>query len=146
MGELKTIWIKRFKGGPMDEAVSVTAIEGTGLEGNADQHPRRQVTVISEESWRDAEREVAGAADPVLRRANLLVTGVDLAESRGKVLRVGPVRVRIQGETRPCRQMEESCAGLQAALSPDWRAGAHGDVVEGGEIRVGDPVELENTP
>ena len=146
MGELKTIWIKRFKGGPMDEAVAATAIEGKGLEGNADQHPRRQVTVISAESWRAAERELEGAADSVLRRANLLVTGVDLVESRGKVLRVGPVKVRIHGETRPCRRMEESCAGLQAALSPDWRAGAYGDVVEGGEIRVGDAVEMEDAP
>jgi MOSC domain-containing protein YiiM len=146
MGELKTIWIKRFKGGPMDETVSVSAVEGKGLEGNADQHPRRQVTVISAESWSDAEREVDGVADPVLRRANLLVSGVDLAESRGKILRVGPVRVRIHGETRPCRRMEESCAGLQAALSSDWRAGAYGDVVEGGEIRLGDTVELEDLP
>ena len=36
--------------------------------------------------------------------------------------------------------MDESHPGLREALDPDWRAGAYGQVVTGGEIRLGDPV------
>ena len=38
----------------------------------------------------------------------MLVSGVDLVESRGRTLQVGEVAIRINGETRPCRLMEES--------------------------------------
>jgi MOSC domain-containing protein YiiM len=142
VGELKAIWIKRARGGPMDDAPSAQLVAGAGIVSNANQGSRRQVTVISTESWADAERDLGLQVDPRTRRANLLVSGVDLADSRGKELRVGPVSIRIYGETRPCRQMEESCAGLQAALGTEWRGGAYGEVLQDGEIAVGDRVEL----
>ena len=103
------------------------------------------MTLISRESWSDAERELGHEADPSLRRANFLLSGVDLVDSRGKVLRIGDVVVHIHGETVPCRLMEESCPGLQAALAPEWRGGAYGEVVEGGEVREGDRAEWIET-
>jgi MOSC domain-containing protein YiiM len=39
--------------------------------------------------------------------------------------------------------MERARAGLKAALGPDWRGGVYGEVIEGGDIAVGDPVALE---
>jgi len=137
-GRVDAIWIKRAKRGPMDPAELVMARAGAGLEGNADQGGRRQVTIISTESWAAAAAEVDGDPDPVLRRANLLVSGLELARSRGKVLEVGGTSIRIFGETRPCNRMEESHTGLLAALEPDWRAGAFGEVLADGEIKLGD--------
>ena len=61
--------------------------------------------------------ELQDHVDPALRRANLLVSGVSLAGSRGRLLRIGGCRIRINGETRPCRHMEESHPGLQRALA-----------------------------
>ncbi len=139
-GRLEKIWIKRAKKGPMDAAEAARAVVGSGLEGNADHGGKRQVTVISVESWAEAAAEVVGEPNPVLRRANLLVSGVDLAHSRGKTLRVGDVTIRIRGETRPCRRMDQGHPGLRAALGPDWRAGAYGQVVRDGEIKLGDEV------
>lgn len=140
---LEAIWIKRAKRGPMDAVERVRASAGRGLAGNANQGGARQVTILSAERWRETCEELEAEVDPRLRRANLFVRGVDLVESRGRVLRVGGCRIRIRGETRPCNRMEESHAGLQAALDPDWRGGAYGEVLEDAEIAVGDAVEWE---
>ena len=143
-GRLETIWIKRSKRGVMDPVGRARAQAGSGLEGNADQGGKRQVTIISAESWADATAEVEGEPAPMLRRANLLISGVDLVESRRKTLQVGEITIRIRGETRPCRRMEEGHPGLQAALDPEWRAGAYGEVLIGGEIQLGDEVRWES--
>lgn len=156
-GKLEQIWLKRAKLGPMDPHPSGRLVEGRGLDGNADQGGRRQVTVIEAERWADALAEVgrtqgreggggdhgAPGLDPATRRANLLVSGLSLAESRGQVLHIGGCRLLIHGETRPCERMEQAQTGLKAALGSDWRGGVYGEVIEGGEIEIGDPVALE---
>ncbi len=145
-GRLERIWIKRAKLGPMDPRPAARLIEGRGLEGNADQGGKRQVTVIAAEAWADALAELAGAVpdlDPSARRANLLVSGLDLAGSRGRVLAIGGCRLLIRGETRPCERMERALPGLKAALGPDWRAGVYGEVIAGGEIAAGDLASFE---
>jgi MOSC domain-containing protein YiiM len=141
LGRLDCIWIKRFRRGPMDRSNQAQLIAGRGIVGNANQGGKRQITIISRDAWEAVERELGEPVAPETRRANLLVTGVDLAKSRGRVLRIGPCRVRIYGETKPCWQMEEAHAGLQSALRPDWRGGVFCEVLDDGRIEVGDPVE-----
>ena len=51
-------------------------------------------------------------------------------------------RVRIYGETRPCEQMERAAPGLQAAMTVPFGGGAFGEILDDGEIAVGDPVSL----
>ncbi len=143
MAELLGIWVKRAHRGPMDAAAAATLVAGRGLQGNATQGGRRQVTILSLERWTALTAHLPGPPAPAIRRANLLVNGVDLAHSRGRVLRIGEARVRIFGETRPCRQMDEACPGLQAALDPAWAGGAFGEVLNGGEITLGAPVAWE---
>ncbi len=141
-GEVVTLWLKRFKGGPMDPVLFAEAVPGRGLAGNANQGGKRQITIIEESHWQEACDEVGVAVDPSARRANVMVRGVDLENSRGRLLRLGPCVVRIYNETRPCEQMEDAQPGLRAALGPRWRAGAYGEIVEGGVIRVGDEVDF----
>ncbi len=145
-GRLESIWIKRFKRGPMDAASSANLVTGRGIVGNANQGGKRQVTIISREAWEAVEGELGERVAPETRRANLLVSGVDLANTRGRVLRIGACRVRVYGETKPCWQMEEAHAGLQSALRPDWRGGAFGEVLDDGQIAVGDAVEWVEEP
>ena len=140
MGELTAIFLKRARRGPMDPAPAARCEAGAGLAGNADRGGKRQVTLISAERWREAESELGAEVDPRARRANLLTTGIDYLESRGRVLRIGAVRIALRGETRPCHRMDEAFPGLRKALEPDWRAGAYGELLDDGEIRVGDPV------
>jgi MOSC domain-containing protein YiiM len=141
MGTLLAIWLKRAKRGPMDSVMFAEAVAGRGLAGNANQGGKRQVTIIDEARWQEAQRELAVDVDPRARRANLMLRGIDLEGQRGRSLRVGPVVIRIYNETRPCEQMDEAHEGLRAALAPRWRAGAYGEVVEGGVIRLGDEAE-----
>jgi len=146
MGELLRIWIKPARRAAMASAIAAHAETGRGLAGNADQGGRRQVTLLDADRWRDAESELGEAVDPTARRANLLTRGVDYRECTGRVLRVGAVHIRLLGETRPCGRMDEARPGLRAALQPDWRAGAYGEVLDDGTLRVGDPVEWSDPP
>jgi MOSC domain-containing protein YiiM len=60
------------------------------------------------------------------------------------VLRVGNTRLRINGETRPCEQMEQAHAGLQELMRERWGGGAFAEVIDDGEIQVGASVQWEN--
>ncbi|MBI4409882.1 MAG: MOSC domain-containing protein, partial [Gemmatimonadetes bacterium] len=92
------------------------------------------------EVWDEITRRLGADLDPATRRANLMISGCRLAESRGRILRIGPCRIRILGETRPCNIMEDALPGLEEALREPWNGGAFGEVLEDGEIAVGDPV------
>ena len=142
MSQLEQIWIKRMHKGPMDPAERARVVAGKGIVGNANQGGKRQVTIVSSKHWEEVTAPLGEVPDPRLRRANLLVSDVDFVDSHGKVLKVGPVRIRIYGETRPCEQMEMAAPGLQAAMRVPWGGGAFGEILDDGEIAVGDAVEL----
>ena len=142
MNQLERIWIKRMKRGPMDSVDTAHVIAGKGIVGNANQGGKRQVTILSAKHWHQVTSSLEDAPDPRERRANLLVSDVDFSNARGKILKIGSVRVRIYGETRPCEQMEKAAPGLRAAMEIPFGGGAFGEVLDDGEIVVGDPVEL----
>ena len=132
-----------MKLGPMDPAESARLVAGRGIVGNANQRGKRQVTIIEQDVWNELMRTMNGALPPAARRANLMVSGIQLAHSRGRILRVGAGRIRIYGETKPCQRMDEALPGLQAAMRDDWAGGAFGEVLNDATIAVGDPVAWE---
>ena len=143
-GKLEAIFIKRAHGGPMDGRHSAELDAGKGLVGNADRGGRRQVTLLASERWAELMTQVGGMLAPEARRANLVVSGIDLESTRGRVLRVGACLLRIGGETRPCELMDEMAPGLQTAMRERWGGGAFAEVIEGGPISVGDAVTWES--
>ena len=142
-GFLEAIWLKRAKRGAMDAVERAALVAGRGLVGNADQGGRRAVALLDAAAWAEVVAELGVPLPPSARRANLLVRGVSLARTRGRLLRVGACRLRVFTEVTPCRIMDEVRPGLQAAMRPDWRGGVAAEVMTGGEIAVGDAVAWE---
>ena len=140
MSTLHQIWIKRAHRGKMDGADRSTLIAGRGLAGNANQGGKRQVTLMELERWRQLMDQFRADLDTNARRANLVIEGLDLFDSRGRTLRIGATRLLVHGETLPCERMEETIAGLQSAMRERWGGGVFAEVIEGGEISVGDDV------
>jgi MOSC domain-containing protein YiiM len=118
--------------------------EGLAGDSKGAKFPKRQITVLAREAWAAATAE---AGDPTLpwtaRRANLLIEGVELPKGKGGVLRIGPVRLEVTGQTYPCVRMEEACTGLLRTLARDWRGGGVTcRVLAGGGVRLDDTVDV----
>ena len=141
-GMLKAIAHRPVDGEPMREAQQATVHPGRGIDSENRKTGRREVTLLAAEAWTDACRELGVDIPWLVRRANFLIEGVDLAVTLGQVISIGPVQIRIHGETRPCGIMESQQAGLRDALTPNLRGGVHGKVLTGGTVRVGDPVRV----
>jgi MOSC domain-containing protein YiiM len=142
-GRLEAIWSKRAHRGTMDPLEQVELIAGSGVAGSVGRSTRRQVTVIEREVWDRVQRELGATIPPAARRANLMISGVALVETRGQVLRIGEALIKIGGHTTPCERMDEAYPGLQDALRAQWGGGAFAQVLVGGTIRIGDAVQWE---
>ena len=142
-GRIDAIWIKPAHRIPMKRVDSGELVAGRGLEGSVDRSRRRQVTLLEAESWNRCLSELHATTDPSARRANILLSGVRLAHTRGRVLRIGAARLEVGGELTPCEQMDAALQGLQAALQKDWGGGVFAQVLTGGSVRVGDAVSWE---
>ena len=128
----------------MDAVQEASFLAGTGIAGNVDRSRRRQVTLLSREAWNRFMTTLNAAVDPSARRANVLLSGVDLAATRDRVLRLGDeVRLLIGGEVTPCERMDEAVSGLREVMRPNWGGGAFAQVMTGGTVRVGDAAVWE---
>ncbi len=114
----------------------VRAVEGHGFEGCAHANPpRREVLLVSREHL-----DSLGVAPGAIRE-NVTVEGADVqAWPVGQRVRVGETLLEITMVCEPCHRMDELRDGLRAEL--DGKRGILAHVVEGGEIALGDPVEL----
>ena len=142
-GRLERIWLKRARRGVMDPVDSAQLVEGRGVLDSANFGSYRQVTIIALERWLEMMAELGADVDPAARRAELLVSGIDLETSRGRLLDVGVCVLRIGGETRPCERMDEAHRGLRRVMEDRWGGGAWAEVLRGGTVRVNDRVSWQ---
>ncbi|PST89281.1 MOSC domain-containing protein [Photobacterium jeanii] len=142
--ELLAIAKREKSRAPMEEMQHAKVTTAEGVVGDFRGKPgKRQVTVLSLDSWQDACQQVDTDLPWTLRRANLLVRGVRFSEQNvGDVIQIGDLKLEITRETDPCPRMDEQHQGLTQALRSEWRGGVCCRVIEDGEIKVGDAVAL----
>ncbi len=144
MSSIKAIAIKNRPRVAMQSIDSAQVTVANGILGDfRGAQLGRQITIMSESAWQKACTEVDADLPWTVRRANLLVDGVEFDASYvGKTVRVGDVELVVTEETDPCSRMDAQHQGLTAALTPEWRGGICCNVVKPGEIRIGDRIEF----
>jgi MOSC domain-containing protein YiiM len=140
---VRRLWVRAEPGAAPEERPRLDLEAGAGVVGDHTHGRMRHVTLVFEEDWAAACRDLGRAVDPVARRANVLLSGGGGGALIGRTVRLGGVRVEVRGETKPCPVMDAAAEGLQAALGPQVRAGVWGRVLEGGAIAPGDLLEVE---
>src|SRR3989344_6251790 len=110
------IALKRAKRAPMEVQENGFINYMAGLEGEhrgnrkaGSGTGKRQVTVISEEQWREACAELGIHMPWHTRRAQLCVSGITFGpENVGRRIEFGTgALLEITGETEPCERMDE---------------------------------------
>lgn len=143
-GRLLWIGLRPARRAPMVAVEEAVLVPGSGLEGDrwrGQPGGARQVTLVAAEHL----AAIAGflgldAVAPERLRRNLVVQGVNLLALKGWRFRIGAAVLEHSGECHPCSRMEEEF-GPGGYTAVRHHGGITARVVEGGRIRLGDPVE-----
>jgi cyclic pyranopterin phosphate synthase len=149
MGRIVSINLSREKGVPKSPVEEAVLVEDLGFEGDAHAEPGiRQVSLLSMESIEHARSTLGERAlqasvqlDPGVFAENLTTEGIDLSSlDIGCLLRVGEgVQLRVSKIGKECHH---GCAILRKVgdcIMP--RQGIFCEVLMGGRVRKGDPIE-----
>jgi hypothetical protein len=143
-GRVERIWVSASAGEPAQSLASARALAGQGLQG--DRHvtgagtfpsglPGSALTLI--------EAEVCESFAPPLgpddHRRNVVTRGVSLNGLVGHEFTVGTVRCRGMRLCEPCTVMQRY-AGRPVLRALVHRGGLRADILDDGEIQVGDDV------
>lgn len=134
----------------MRGVAETTAIAGVGLAGDryasrtgsfsAKPKPGRQITLIEAEAIEALERELGLVLAPGATRRNLVTRGVALNHLVGREFTVGEVRLRGHELCEPCTDLARMTGKPQILPGLIHRGGLRAEILEGGVIRVGDPI------
>jgi MOSC domain-containing protein YiiM len=151
-GQVVAIYTAPEKGAPMQSRDEVGAVAGVGLEGDRyatgagkytdnNDDGKRAVTLIEREAIAAAGREYDVEIGEHETRRNVVTEGVPLNHLVGRTFRVGETTVRGLRLAEPCAYLEGlTRGGVRRALV--HRAGLRAEILEGGTLHVGDPVEV----
>ncbi len=150
-GRLLGIYLAAQAEAPVRFVKRARALAGRGLEGDryaamqgtfSDRPGQRDVTLIEAEALEAYERESGRKLSGAESRRNLLTRGVRLNDLVGCEFQVGAVRMRGLRLSEPCTHLTrlthpETLRGLV------HRGGLVAEVLNDGELRVGDLVKVE---
>ncbi len=136
-------------GNPLTAVEQVNAIAGHGLEGDrkfkhegstsSEYSPDRELTLIEAEAIEAAKREYGIDLEAIESRRSVLTRGVALNHLVGRRFRVGDVLLEGIRLCEPCGHLESlTRKGVRKALV--HRGGLRAKILEGGVIRLGDPI------
>jgi len=145
-GSLLAIHVAAARGEPTRSIEEALVVVGRGIEGDRNAAAGRaggngrEVTLIEVEAIEAVKLDDGIELAPGDARRNLVTRGVALNHLVGRTLRVGGALLRGVRLCEPCAYLEGlTKPGVRLALV--HRGGLRADVVEGGTIRVGDPIE-----
>jgi MOSC domain-containing protein YiiM len=134
---------------PLHAVEEVVAVAGRGLKGDrkfrddqkppSKDDPEREITLIEAEAVEAAVREYGVTLQPIETRRNVLTRHVALNHLVGRRFQVGEVVLQGILLCEPCKHLEGlTRPGVRKSLI--HRGGLRAQIVEGGTIRVGDPI------
>jgi steroid delta-isomerase-like uncharacterized protein len=155
LGSVISIHIAPAAGAPMQSLETVRAVPAQGFEGDryftkqgtfsATPGSVRDVTLIEAESIEALNSKLGSTFAPADMRRNLVTRGVALNHLVGRDFKVGEVLLRGERLCQPCSYLETlTQVGVKATLQ--HRAGLRAEILEGGMIRVGDPLAALDDP
>jgi len=144
-GNVEWIGVRTKKNADLSVVESIKVEKGTGLVGDhfkGTLSGKRQVTLIQLEHL-SAISSILGVKiiDPKLTRRNIVVSGINLLSLKHQQFRIGSVVLKTTGICAPCKRMEENL-GLGGYNAMRGHGGITATVIEEGEIKLGDIIEL----
>ena len=118
----------------------------SGLAGDHARAGRRAVTLIQAEHL-PVIAALAGLSEvpPETLRRNLVVSGLNLSATRGRVLAIGAARLRVTGPCAPCSRMEHAL-GPGGYNAMRGHGGWCAEILASGDIETGAPVTVLADP
>jgi MOSC domain-containing protein YiiM len=149
-GRVESIHLAGSEGEPMRAIDRVRVIPGIGLEGDRYASGRghfsgspgtgRALTLIEAEVIESLVDSAGIALRPGEARRNVTTRGIALNALVGRRFRIGSVLCKGVRLCEPCSYLEDQLG--RPLLRPlQHRGGLRADVLEGGEIRIGDEVQ-----
>lgn len=125
---------------PMKPVDHVVAEAGKGIVGDRYHGTKhRHVSVQSAESLAEAAEVFGAPIDPAGTRRNVTISDGEVPRQPGDRVRIGDALLEVVRVAAPCKLLDDTLGrGAQEALRR--RGGSIFRVLEGGDIRVGDPV------
>lgn len=141
---VEAIFLHGPKREPMTRVEEATARAGLGLEGDRyfrpdGNEPDREITLIEAEAVEALVRDEEVPFEVAESRRNVVTRGVALNHLVGREFAVGGARLEGIRLCEPCDHLQKlTRPGVQTGLL--HRGGLRARILEGGPIRVGDPV------
>jgi MOSC domain-containing protein YiiM len=145
LGTVVSIHVAKATKLPMRAVDSVVAEVGSGLVGDRYHGSKhRHVTVQSAPALAEASRDLGAPVDPGATRRNVTISGGPVPGRPGTRVRMGEALLEVVRPAAPCRLMDD-VIGPGAMKALHARGGTVFRILEGGAIRVGDPVVREGS-
>ena len=144
-GAVEWIGVRTKKKEDLSVVESIKVKKGTGIVGDhfkGSLSGKRQVTLIQKEHL-NAIARILGVQtiDPKLTRRNIVISGINLLSLKHQQFRIGNVILETTGICAPCKRMEENL-GPGGYNAMRGHGGITATVIEEGDIKLGDTVEL----
>ena len=144
-GRVEWLGIRKKKNENLSVIGSIKVKKTTGLIGDhfkTSLSVKRQVTLIQKEHL-DVISSILGLKkiDPKLTRRNIVVSRINLLSLKHQTFRIGSVILETTGICAPCKRMEENL-GPGGYNAMRGHGGITATVIEDGEIKIGDTIEL----